>query len=153
MTALTLRVIQKNPPVTLHEILKTPLMHGHFHIAAKFTFISREGTSYFNEWEIHFQWGIHFQVERAPHWGCICLDDGGGMVDKKIHGVGGTPIMPLPTRTNLGLCCNRIKKKHELQYTLENLQEQHLNFTRKGTSSQITFGNISQICAACLFNG
>ena len=78
MTALTLRVIQKNPPVTLHEILKTPLMHGHFHIAAKFTFISREGTSYFNEWEVHFQWGIHFQVERAPHWGCICLDDGGG---------------------------------------------------------------------------
>ena len=51
--------------------------------------------------------------------------------------------MPLPTRTNLGLCCNRIKKKHELQYTLENLQEQYLNFTRKGTSSQITFRNIS----------
>ena len=56
---------------------------------------------------------------------------------------GGTPIMPLPTRTNLGLCCNRIKKKHELQYTPENLQEQYLNFTRKGTSSQITFRNIS----------
>ena len=44
MTALTLWVIWKNPPVTLHEIckifskiLRTPLIHGHFHIAAKFT--------------------------------------------------------------------------------------------------------------------
>ena len=41
MTALTLRVISKNPAVTLHEICKdfskisrTPLKHGHFHIAA-----------------------------------------------------------------------------------------------------------------------
>ena len=54
------------------------------------------------------------------------------------HVVGGTPIMPLPTRANPGLCCNRIKKKQEL-YALENLQEQGLNFTRKGTSSQINF--------------
>ena len=37
MTALTLQVICKNPPVTLHEICKTfskisktPLIHGHF---------------------------------------------------------------------------------------------------------------------------
>ena len=59
-----------------------------------------------------------------------------------IHGVGGTPIMPLPTRANTGLCCNRIKKKHELQYGLENLQEKNLNFTGKGTSSQINFKNI-----------
>ena len=64
---------------------------------------------------------------------------GGG---KKIHGVGGTPIMPFPTRPNTGLCCNRIKKKHELQYGLENLQENYFNFTRKGTSSQIIFQNI-----------
>ena len=39
---------------------------------------------------------------------------GGGVV-KKIHGVGGTPIMPLPTRANPSLCGNRIKKKHKLQ--------------------------------------
>ena len=47
------------------------------------------------------------------------------------------PIMPLPTRANPGLCCNWIKKKHELRYVPENLQEKDLNFTRKGTSSQI----------------
>ena len=47
--------------------------------------------------------------------------------------------MPLPTRENTGLCCNRIKKKHKLQYALQNLQEKDLNFTRKGTSSQINF--------------
>ena len=45
--------------------------------------------------------------------------------------------MPLPTRTNPGLCCTRIKRKHELQYALEKVQEKNLNFTRKGTSSQI----------------
>ena len=43
-----------------------------------------------------------------------------------------------PTRANTGLCCV-IKKKHELQYGLENLQEKDLNFTRKGTSLQINF--------------
>ena len=58
---------------------------------------------------------------------------------KKIHGLGGTPIKPLPTRANPALCCNTIKKKHELQYALENLQEKDLNFTRKGISSQIKF--------------
>ena len=47
--------------------------------------------------------------------------------------------MFLPNMANPGLCCNRIKKKHELQYALENLQEKDLNFTRKGTSSQINF--------------
>ena len=52
-------------------------------------------------------------------------------------GGGGTSIMPLPTRANPGLCCNRIKRRHELQYGLENLQEKDL--TRKGTSSQINF--------------
>ena len=120
-------------------------MHGHFHTAVKFTFISREGTSYFNEWEAHFHWGFIFRGTGHPtgvasasmRWG------GGWGLAKKIYGVGGTPNMPLSTRTNLGLCCNRIQKKHELQYTLENLQEQHLNFTRKSTSSQITFRNIS----------
>ena len=61
--------------------------------------------------------------------------------------------MPLPTRANPDLCCNRIKKKHEIKYALENLQENDLNFTRKGTSSQKNFLNISQICAAYLFNG
>ena len=45
--------------------------------------------------------------------------------------------MPLPTRANPGLCCGRTKKKHELQYALENLQERDL--TRKDTSSQINF--------------
>ena len=65
------------------------------------------------------------------------MGEGGG--GKKAHGVGGTLLMPLPTRRNPGLCCNRIKKKHELQYALENLQEKDLNFTRKGTSSQINF--------------
>ena len=57
----------------------------------------------------HFQWGIHFQVERAPHRGSICFDGRG----QKNYGVRFTPIMALPTRTNSGLCCNRIKKKHE----------------------------------------
>ena len=47
--------------------------------------------------------------------------------------------MPLPTRANPDLGCNKIKKKHELQYGLENLQEKDRNFTRKGTSSQIIF--------------
>ena len=70
-----------------------------------------------------------------------------------IHGVGGTSIMPLPNRANPGLCCNRSKKKHELQAALENLQEKDLNFTIKGTSSQTNFENIPYICAACLFNG
>ena len=45
---------------------------------------------------------------------------------KKNNGVEGTPIMPLPTSANPCLCCNRIKKKHELQYALENLQEKAL---------------------------
>ena len=66
----------------------------------------------------------------------LLLWEGAG---KKIHGLGGTPIKPLPTRANPVLCCNRIKKKHELQYAMENLQEKDLNFTRKGTSSQINF--------------
>ena len=60
-------------------------MHGHFHTAVKFTFISREGTSYFNEWEAHFHWGFIFRgtghptgVESASmRWG------GGGGVGKK----------------------------------------------------------------------
>ena len=47
--------------------------------------------------------------------------------------------MPLPTKANPGLCCNRIKKKYELQFALENLQEKPLNFTRKRTSSEINF--------------
>ena len=59
--------------------------------------------------------------------------------NKKIYGVQGTPIMALPTRANSGLCCNRIKKKHEVQYALENLQEKDLHFTRKSPSSQINF--------------
>ena len=46
---------------------------------------------------------------------------GGVWGGKKIHGVGSTPIMAFPTRANPGLCCNRIKKKHGLQYALENL--------------------------------
>ena len=74
------------------------------------------------------QWGIHSSA--------LMVRRGDG---KKIHGAGGTPIMPLLTRTNPGLCCNRIKKKHELQYALENLQEKDLNFTRKGTYPQINF--------------
>ena len=73
-------------------------------------------------------------------------DEGGGGVAKN-HGVGGTPIIPLPNSANPGLCCNRIKKMQELQYALENLQEKDLknlqendlNFKRKGTSSQIKF--------------
>ena len=63
----------------------------------------------------------------------------GGRGDKKIHGMEGTPIIPLPTRANPALCCNRIKKKHELQYGLGNLQKKDLNFIRKDTSSQINF--------------
>ena len=43
-------------------------------------------------------------------------------------------MMPLPTRANPGLCYKRIKKNHELQYALENLQEKYFNFTRKGSS-------------------
>ena len=63
------------------------------------------------------------------------------------------PIMPLPTRANSGLGCNRIKKRQLLQYVLENLQEKDLNFIRKGTSSEINFKTIPQICATCLFSG
>ena len=63
------------------------------------------------------------------------------------------PIMPLPARANSGLYCNRIKKRQVLQYVLENLQEKDLNFIRKGTSSEINFKTIPQICAACLFSG
>ena len=59
--------------------------------------------------------------------------------DKKIYGVQGTPIRALTTRKNSVLCCNRIKKKHEVQYALENLQEKDLHFTRKSPSSQINF--------------
>ena len=47
--------------------------------------------------------------------------------------------MHSPTRANPCLCCNRIKKKHELQYALENFVEKDLNFIRKGTSSQMNF--------------
>ena len=75
-------------------------------------------------------------MERAPLGVASTLKGGEA---KKVHGVGGTPIMPLPTRANNGLCCNRIKNKHELQYALENLQEKDINFTTKGTSSQINF--------------
>ena len=53
---------------------------------------------------------------------------GGG---KKIYGVRGTPIMALSTTANSGLCCNRIKKKHEVQYPLENLQEKILTLREK----------------------
>ena len=63
----------------------------------------------------------------------ICFDQGGrgvGGGGKKFHGVGGTPIIPLSTRANPGLRYNGIKKKHELQYALEILQEKDLNFTR-----------------------
>ena len=72
--------------------------------------------------------------EGTPIGFASALMGGGG---KKIHGAGCTPIMPLPTRANPVLCHNRIKKKHELQYALENLQEKDFNFTRKGTSSEI----------------
>ena len=75
-------------------------------------------------------------MEIETNWGCICFDGGRG---KKIHGVGGTPIMLLSTRAKTGLYCNRIKKKHELQYAMENLQEKDLNFASKGTSSLIKF--------------
>ena len=76
-------------------------------------------------------------MERAPHWGCICFDEEEGVGGKKLHGVGGTSIMSLPTRSNPGLFCNRIKKKYELQYALENLHEKFLKFRRKGTPSHI----------------
>ena len=41
--------------------------------------ISWEGTSYFNEREVHFEWGVHLLWWEGS---------------KKFHGVGGTPIMP-----------------------------------------------------------
>ena len=65
----------------------------------------------------------------------------GGRVGINIHGVGCAfmDIVSLPTRANPGLCCYRIKKKYELQYALENLQEKDLKLARKGTSSQINF--------------
>ena len=56
--------------------------------------------------------------------------------------MGDTSIMPLPNRENLGLFCNRSKKKHELQIALGNLQEKDLNFTIKDTSSLTNFENI-----------
>ena len=45
----------------------------------------------------------------------------------------------LPTRAKPSLFCNRIKKKHELQYAPGKLQGKDLNFTRKDTSLQINF--------------
>ena len=53
----------------------------------------------------------------------LLLWEAGG---KKIFGMGGTPIMPLPNWANPGLRRNRIKKRNELQYALENLQEKAL---------------------------
>ena len=93
------------------------------------SFLSGEGTPL----------GLHLLL-----WEDEGRGEGGG---RKNHEVGGTPIMPLPTSANPGLCCNRVKKMQELQYTmenlqekdLENLQEKDLNFTRKGTFSQINF--------------
>ena len=39
--------------------------------------------------------------------------------------------MPLPTRANRGLSCNRIKKKYELQYALENYKKRILTLQEK----------------------
>ena len=65
-----------------------------------------------------FSGGFIFRWRGHPIGVASALTGGGG--GKKIHGVGGTSIMPLSTRANRGLCCSRIKKKHELQYALEN---------------------------------
>ena len=83
-----------------------------------------------------FSGGFIFRWRGYPIAVASALMGEGG---KKNHGVRGTTIMSFPTRANPGLCCNRIKKNHELQYALQNLQEKDLNFTRKGTSSQINF--------------
>ena len=88
-------------------------------------------------WRFIFSGGFIFRWRGHPN-GFAFASVGEG-VGKKIQGVGRTPIMRLPTRAHPGLCCNRIKKNHELQYAVENLQEKDLNFTRKGTSSQINF--------------
>ena len=103
--------------------------------------ISWEGTSYFKNGRFIFSGGFIFRWRGHPNGVASALMRGkreGGW-QQKINGVESTPSMPLPTRANPGLCCNRIKKKHELQYAPENLQEKDLNFTRKGTSSQINF--------------
>ena len=79
-----------------------------------------------------FSGGFIFRWRGHPIGVASALMGGG----QKIHRAGGTPIMSFSTRANPGLCCKRIKTKR-LQYALENLQEKDLNFTRKGTSSQI----------------
>ena len=56
---------------------------------------------------------------------------GGVGEDQKIHGVDGTPIMPLPSRAKPGLCCNRVKKKHELKYALKIYKKRILTLQQK----------------------
>ena len=58
-----------------------------------------------------FSGGFIFRWRGHPIRVVSALMGGGG----GFNGVGGTP-MPLHTRANPGLCYNRIKKKHELQY-------------------------------------
>ena len=82
-----------------------------------------------------FSRGFIFRWRGHPKGVSSALMEGG----KKIYGVRGTPIMALPTRANSGLCCNRIKKKHEVQYALENSHEKDLDFMIKSPSSQINF--------------
>ena len=66
-------------------------------------------------WRFIFSGGFIFRWRGHPN-GFAFASVGEGGEGKNIQGVGDTPIMHLPTRANPGLCCNRIKKNHELLY-------------------------------------
>lgn len=93
-------------------------------VVCSFEFFSR---NHFLRRDLIFQWRkwlifsgvIYFLEGRAPYVGCTWFDETGAGV-KKIHRVGDTPIIPLPTMPNPGLCCNRVKKKQMLQNIPEN---------------------------------
>ena len=70
----------------------------------------------------HFQWSDLFFGGKGTLFGLhlIWWDWSRG---QKIHRVGDTPIIPLPTMANPGLCCNRIKKKQVLQNIPENFTD------------------------------
>ena len=76
--------------------------------------ISREGTSYFNEWGVHFQRGFIFRWRGHPIGVASAWMSGGG--GKKIHGVGRT----LSCLSSLGqtLVCVVTGLKRSMNYNM-----------------------------------